>query len=280
VSPKLPGPRIRRRIGWELVVCGWRGHALEGTDAAKLRPQDAVIAREYDGYRWYRCLRCDAWVSLPRPTEPAREYPPARDEIVIPVRGQALRDRIVLRLIAIDRAFHFVILSLLGVVVLILAANNKAAKGDFERVLTALQGGVAGGPVQTTGHVGILGELDKLFSLKAHTLYLVGIALLVYAVLEGIEAVGLWLAKRWAEYLTFVVTALLLPLEVYEIIHRVSVLKLIGFAINLAIVVYLVYDKRLFGLRGGGAVDEERRRAGMTWEAIESTTPPWQEAGG
>jgi hypothetical protein len=190
VSPSLPGPRIRRRIGWELVVCGWRGHALAGTDAARLRPQDAVVAREYDGYRWYRCLRCDAWVSLPPPTEPAREYPPDRDEIVIPVRGQALRDRIVLRLIAIDRAFHFLILSLLGVVVLILAANNKAAKGDFERVLTALQGGVAGGPVQTTGHVGILGELDKLFSLKAHTLYLVGIALLVYAVLEGIEALG------------------------------------------------------------------------------------------
>ena len=280
MSPSLPGPRIRRRVGWELVVCGWRGHALVGTDAAKLRPQDVVIAREYDGYRWYRCLRCDAWIPLPAPAAPARQHPPDRDQIEIPVRGQALRDRIVLRLIAVDRALHFVILSLLGIAVLILAANNKAAKGDFERVLTALQGGVAGGPVQTTGHVGILGELDKLFSLKAHTLYLVGIALLVYAVLEGIEAVGLWLVKRWAEYLTFISTSLLLPLEVYEIIHRVSVLKLIGFAINLAIVFYLVFDKRLFGLRGGGAVDEERRRAGMTWEAIESTTPPGQAAGG
>jgi uncharacterized membrane protein (DUF2068 family) len=280
VSPQLPGPRIRRRIGWELVVCGWRGHALLGTDAAELRAEDAVIAREYDGYRWYRCLRCDAWIPLPPPAEPAREHPPDRDQIEIPVRGQALRDRIVLRLIAVDRAFHFLILSLLGVVVLILAANQKAARGDFERVLTALQGGVAGGPVQTTGHVGILGELDKLFSLKAHTLYVVGVALLVYAVLEGTEAVGLWLAKRWAEYLTFIATSILLPLEVYEIVHRVSVLKVIGFVINLAIVIYLLLDKRLFGLRGGGAVDEERRKAGMTWEAIESTTPRWRGAGG
>jgi uncharacterized membrane protein (DUF2068 family) len=274
VSPALTIPRIRRRIGWELIVCGWRGHALTGTDAEQIRDQDAVLVREYDGYRWYRCLRCDTWVPLPPPTEPARRHPPDRDEIEIPARGQALRDKIVLRLIAVDRAFHFLILTLLGGGVLILSANEKAARGTFNRVLTAIQGGVAGGPVQTTRHVGILGELDKLFSLRAHTLALFGIAALAYALLEGIEAVGLWFAKRWAEYLTFIATALLLPLEVFEIVHRVSALKVIGFAVNLAIVVYLVYAKRLFGVRGGGAVDEARREAAMSWGEIESTTPP------
>jgi uncharacterized membrane protein (DUF2068 family) len=280
VSPRLPGPRIRRRIGWELVVCGWEGHVLIGTDAAELRSEDALFAREYDGHRWYRCLRCDSWVPLPPPVEPVREHPPDRDEIEIPVRGQALRDRIVLRLIAVDRAFHFLVLSLLGIVVLILAANQRTAHGDFERVLAALQGGVAGGPVQTRGRVGILGELDKLFSLRAHTLYVVGIAVLALAALEGVEAVGLWLGKRWAEYLTFLATTLLLPLEVYEIVHRVSVLKVIGFAINLAIVIYLIYAKRLFGVRGGGAVDEARREASMSWPEIESTTPAVRAAGG
>ena len=274
----LPGPRIRRRIGWELVVCGWKGHVLIGTDAGELRPQDGLLAREYDGHRWYRCLRCDSWIPLPVPVEPVREHPPDRDEVEIPARGQALRDRIVLRLIAIDRAFHFVVLALLGIVVLILAANQKSAYGEFERVLTAIQGGAGGGPIRTTGHVGILGELDKLFSLRSRTLYAVGIGLLGYALLEGIEAVGLWYAKRWAEYLTFIATALLLPFEIYEIVHRVSALKLIGFAINLAIVIYLVYAKRLFGVRGGGAVDEARRAASMSWEEIESTTPPGPEA--
>jgi uncharacterized membrane protein (DUF2068 family) len=275
VSRRLPGPRIRRRIGWELIVCGWKGHVLVGTDAAEADAEDALLVREYDGYRWYRCLRCDTWVPLPRPVEPRRERPPGREEIEIPARGQALRDKIVLRLIAIDRAFHFVVLTLLGVVVLILAANEKAARGTFERVLAALQGGV----VQTRGHVGILGELDKLFSLQAHTLHVVGAALLAYALLEGIEAVGLWYAKRWAEYLTFIATTLLLPLEIYEIVHRVSALKVIGFAINLAIVIYLVYAKRLFGVRGGGAVDEARRAASMSWPELESTTPPGPGAG-
>jgi uncharacterized membrane protein (DUF2068 family) len=266
--------RHRPKIAWELVVCGLRGHVLLGTDAAELRPQDWIFAREVDGARWYRCLRCDCWTVLPPPATPLREHPPDRDEIEIPTRGQALRDKIVLRLIAVDRMVHFLILGILGTVVLVLAGNEKAARGEFDRVLTAIQGGVAGGPVQTKDHVGIIGELDKLFSLRAHTLYVVGIALLAYGLLEGVEAVGLWLTKRWAEYLTFVATTILLPLEVYEIVSRVSVLKIIGFLINLAVVIYLIWAKRLFGLRGGGRVDEQRRAADMSWEAIERATPP------
>jgi uncharacterized membrane protein (DUF2068 family) len=264
-------------IVWELVVCGRRGHVLVGTDAAELRPEDALFAREHGGLRWHRCLRCDSWLPQSAPASPGSQHPPNRDQIEIPTRGKALRDKIVLRLIAVDRMLHFVILGVLGVVVLILSAHEKTARGEFDRVLTALQGGVAGGPVQTTGHVGILGEFDKLLSLRAHTLRDVGIVLLLYAVLEGVEGIGLWLLKRWAEYLTFLSTTLLLPLEVYEIVHRVSVLKVIGFLINLAIIVYLVYAKRLFGVRGGGAVDEQQRATDMSWSAIERATPMVEE---
>src|SRR5207253_1407318 len=110
--------------------------------------------------------------------------------------------------------------------------------------------------------------------LRSGALREVGAALLGYGVLEGIEAVGLWFTKRWAEYLTFVATTLLLPLEIYELTTRVSLLKAIGFIINLAVVIYLLYAKRLFGLRGGGAVDEELRARDTSWEAIERTTPP------
>jgi uncharacterized membrane protein (DUF2068 family) len=269
-----PQPRPRRKIDWELVVCGFRGHALVGTDAAELRPQDAVVAREYGGLRWYRCLRCDSWVALAPPEVPGRIHPPDRDEIAVPPRGKALRDKVVLRLIAIDRAFHFVILCMLGVAVLAFAANRTSLKDSFYRVLTALQGGVAGGPVQSTGHVGILHELDRLFTLRAGTLREVGIALLAYGVLEGIEGVGLWFTKRWAEYLTFLATTILLPLEIYELVHRATALKIIGFIINLAIVVYLLFAKRLFGIRGGGALDEAERARDVSWEAIERATPP------
>ncbi len=255
-------------------MCGKRGHELIGTDAGELRAEDSHLARDAGAHRWHRCLRCDSWVAVPAPVTPARSHPPSRDEIVVPLRGKALRDKIVLRLIALDRAFHFVVLALLGVAVLLVAANQKALRGDYYRVLAALQQGVAGGPVQQSGHVGILHELDRLFTLRSGTITEVGIAVLVFAALELVEAVGLWMMKRWAEYLTFISTAALLPLEVYEIVHKGTVLKVTGFVINVAVVVYLLYAKRLFGMRGGGAADERERAEHVSWEAIERATPP------
>ena len=236
--------------------------------------QDSVIAREEHGVRWYRCLRCDSWLALEPPATPARPHPPERDEIEIPLRGKALRDKIVLRLIAIDRAFHFLILMLLGIAVLLFAANEKSLRNAYYKMLTDLQGGVAGGPVQTSGHVGILHELDKLFSLRPGRCARSGSRCSPTACSRGSRRSGLWFTKRWAEYLTFLATTILLPLEIYEIIHRRSALKIIGFLINLAVVIYLLYAKRLFGLRGGGEVDEELRARDMSWEAIERSTPP------
>lgn len=254
-------------------MCGVRGHNLVGTDAAELRSQDSLLARDRGELRWHRCLRCDSWLALPAPQAPTREHPPDRDDITVPLRGKALRDRIVLRLIAVDRALHFLILGLLGVGVLAFAAHRQSLRNTFYRVLTDLQGGVAGSPVQNSGHVGILRDLDRLFSLRAGTLREVGIALVAYALLEGLEAVGLWLAKRWAEYLTFLATSILLPLEIYELAHHATALKIIGFIINLAVVVYLLFAKRLFGLRGGGAAEHAERALEMSWETIERATP-------
>jgi uncharacterized membrane protein (DUF2068 family) len=275
-----PPPRRRRQIDWELIACGLQGHALVGTDAAALRPQDDLVARDQGGARWHRCLRCDSWVALPPPADPSAEHPPEREEIKVPLRGKALRDRVVLRLIAVDRAFHFLVLVLLGIAVLLFAAHETSLRSAYYNILSDLQRGVGGGPVQNSGHVGILHELDRLFSLRAGRLREVGGALLAYGVLEGVEAVGLWFTRRWAEYLTFVSTTVLLPLEIYEIVNRVSVLKIIGFLINVAVVAYLLYAKRLFGLRGGGAVDEELRARAMDWKTIERATPPAVDAVG
>jgi uncharacterized membrane protein (DUF2068 family) len=271
-TPGTQQPRRRRQIDWELITCGVRGHVLVGTDAAELGPQDAIFARTAGDARWHRCLRCDAWLALAAPLAPTRQRPPDRAHIHLPLRGRPLRDRIVLRLIAIDRAFHFLILTLLGVGVLAFEADRAGLRAPFYRVLTDIQGGVAGGPVQNTGHVGILRDLDKLFSLRSGTLEEIGIALLAYGLLEAVEAIGLWLGKRWAEYLTFLATSILLPLEVYEIVHGGTVLKIVGFAINLAVVIYLLYAKRLFGLRGGGAAEAARRRDELGWQAIELAT--------
>jgi len=277
-APGTQRPRRRRHVDCELIVCGMRGHLLIGLDAQTPRPQDAPLVRDDGDVRWHRCLRCDSWLALARPEPGARPHPPEREEIDLPLRGKALRDKIILRLIAVDRALHFVVLALLGAAVLLFASDRSSVKAAFYRVLTAIQGGVAGGPIQTTGHVGILHELDKLFTLRTATLQAAGLALLVYALLEGVEAVGLWYARRWAEYLTFLATTILLPLEIYEIIHKGTLLKVIGFIVNLAVVIYLLYKKRLFGLRGGAGAEAAERAADGGWPAIERATPGTPQA--
>jgi uncharacterized membrane protein (DUF2068 family) len=264
--------RFVPRLHWELLVCGLVGHELVGLDAAEVREADALFAREMGGVRWHRCLRCDSWLPFPPPAAAAAasEHPPDRDDIALPLRGRPLRDKIVLRVIAVDRAFHFLVLGLLGLAILVFAAHRESFRARFYRVITDLQGGVAGsGRV----HHGLLGEIDKAFTLQSSRLHLFAAIILVYAAVEGIEAFGLWWQRRWAEYLTFLVTASLLPLEVYEIANRLSPLKILTFLINVAVVVYLLYAKRLFGLRGGAAAEEEIRAADVGWPALERTAP-------
>jgi uncharacterized membrane protein (DUF2068 family) len=72
------------------------------------------------------------------------------------------------------------------------------------------------------------------------------IAAILYAALESTEGVGLAFRRRWAEYLTVIATAVLIPFEVNELLHRVTVLRVLALAVNVAIVVYLAWRKRLF----------------------------------
>ena len=91
--------------------------------------------------------------------------------------------------------------------------------------------------------------------------------------LEAVEGLGLWWQKRWAEYLTFVATTLLLPLEVYELAARVSVFKVTALIVNIAVVVYLLFAKRLFGLRGGSEAERRVRARELGWGALERSEP-------
>lgn len=262
----------RPTLHYELIGCGLKGHELLGTDVARIRPADELVVREPgDGLRWHRCLRCDSWIPLPPPTAPTAEHLPERSSIELPLRGRPLRDRYVLRLIALDRLLHFVVLGALAAVLFLFIAKRQAYSDTFYRVLDAVQGAL-GGPDGFRGG-GIVRELQRAFSARSSTLYLVGLALAGYAVLEGIEAVGLWLAKRWAEYLTFVATALLLIPEVYELTGRITVTKVLTLAINLAVLAYLLFAKRLFGVRGGGRVEELARERDTGWPALERSGP-------
>ena len=63
----------------------------------------------------------------------------------------------------------------------------------------------------------------------------------VYGGVFLVEAIGLWKRKRWAEYLTTIMTASLLPFEVVALAHRVTFERGLALALNVAIVAYLVF---------------------------------------
>ena len=125
----------------------------------------------------------------------------------------------------------------------------------------------------TNSRRGIVHDLRTLFAVSITNLYLAGAAIAAYAVLEGVEAVGLWFAQRWAEYLTFVATIVFLPYEIDELIKSVTALKLVALIINLAVAAYLLYAKRLFGVHGGGRAERAEREVDTGWTAIERATP-------
>jgi len=80
--------------------------------------------------------------------------------------------------------------------------------------------------------------------LKPSRIDALGWVTLAYAAVFAIEGVGLWLRKRWAEWLTTVITASLIPLELYELVVRPNWSKATVLVLNLAIVWYLIIQLR------------------------------------
>jgi len=54
------------------------------------------------------------------------------------------------------------------------------------------------------------------------------------------------LPRAWGWYLTVVATGILIPYEAYEVIARPTLFKVGALLLNLAVVGYLAYRKRLF----------------------------------
>jgi uncharacterized membrane protein (DUF2068 family) len=88
--------------------------------------------------------------------------------------------------------------------------------------------------------------LAKLSIVDDRRLKELSIGTFFYSAIFLTEGVGLAMAKRWAEYLTIISTASLLPLEIYEIAKHASVGKVLALVINLAVVAYLISELRRF----------------------------------
>jgi len=111
--------------------------------------------------------------------------------------------------------------------------------------------------------------LQHALTLSHRTVTVLAVGAVVYTLLEVAEGVGLWLARRWGEYLAMVATSLGLPLEIYDLTRKVSATALVLLGLNLVLVLYLVITKRLFGVRGGKAAYDARLRSESVIESAQ-----------
>lgn len=235
----------------ETFVCSFRRHELPAAEVARLRPEDAGLGIDLpDGRRLARCTRCDVWVEVPRPANPASETLPPLHRIPVPVRGRPLRDSLVLRLIAVNRGIHAVIFGLLAIALIYLDLHLGGVQSGAARLLDAVRSALSN-TGQDPSRDFVARQLTKVLNLHQNTIVVLAGTAVAYSVVEGVEAVGLWRERRWAEYLTAVATAGFLPFEIKALTDRVTVLRIVALVLNVAILLYLLWAKRLFGLNGG-----------------------------
>jgi len=82
--------------------------------------------------------------------------------------------------------------------------------------------------------------LDKASLLNDRRLHEISLFLFGYAALGVVEGLGLMLEKVWAEYFTSLITASFLPIEIFELVHKVTWLRISLLVLNLAVLAYLV----------------------------------------
>jgi uncharacterized membrane protein (DUF2068 family) len=244
-------------VDWSTLACGRGGHKTFAPAEPELAAQ---MGAQLPGGPAWQCLRCGAYV----PGPPALSGPAATAPVV--PRGKEIRSKLILRLFAIERCLRAIAAGIAAVLLWEFRHSKVSIEQKFDRELPVIRGlfRQLGYNIDNSKLVGLL---HHALTLSSKTLTLLAVGLALYAIIEVVEAVGLWLARRWGEYFAMVATSLGLPLEIYELAKKVTVTALVLFAINLALVLYLVITKRLFGVRGGKAAYDARLRSESVLEA-------------
>ena len=86
--------------------------------------------------------------------------------------------------------------------------------------------------------------LEKLANVDPHKLRALSLGTFVYSALFLTEGAGLFLRKRWAEFLTVISTAGLIPPEIYELFHHPTFTRALLLLVNIAVVAYLIFEIR------------------------------------
>lgn len=108
--------------------------------------------------------------------------------------------------------------------------------------------------------------IQRVCEIPQDKIWQLGAVSFIYAALFAIEGIGLWFAKRWAEWFTVIITGSLIPFELYESVNRPTAIRITVFVINIAVVAYLihriVYEPRSHRQKGSSEYIETSGAAG------------------
>lgn len=238
-----------RNFDWSVRSCGVKGHITYRPDESGLA--ERLRASTVAGEAW-RCLRCGSYVpGAPHGSGPAQDAP-------LVLRGRALKDAFILRLLAAERFIRGLLLVALAYGIHRFNGSRDSLRKVFDEFLPSLTpvANKLGIDLQSTGPVRFI---DKALHAGHGRLTLVAVGVLAYGGLQLLEGVGLWMMKRWGEYVAVIGTSAFIPLEIYELLEKVTWLRVAAFVVNVVAVIYLVTSKRLFAVRGGHAAFEAER---------------------
>jgi uncharacterized membrane protein (DUF2068 family) len=238
-------------MDWSLVGCARKGHVTYEPSEPELR--ERLVTQTAAGPAW-RCLRCGAFATDgPHGSGPATEAP-------LVLRGGELRSELLLRLFSVERFLRFLVLGAAAYGVWRFRYDKAGVQRAFNDALPVIRDLYRGLGFDVT-HSKLLGLIQHSFTLNPRTLLYLAAGLALYAIIELVEAVGLWRGRRWGEYFAMVATSVFLPYEIYDLTVKITWLRVAAFTVNLLLVVYLVWTKRLFGARGGKRAYDARLRA-------------------
>jgi uncharacterized membrane protein (DUF2068 family) len=239
-------------MDWSLLACGQSGHVTYAPTEPAVRRR--LSARADSGGEAWRCLRCGAFIS----GEPGGSGPAAQAPLVR--RDKEVRSAIILRVFAVERFLRALAVAVLAFAVWRFEYARESIEQAYQRELPLLRT-LTGQLGFNIDHSKLVGLFNRALQLSPGTIKLLAILLICYAAIEIVEGFGLWQGRRWGEYFAMVATSLGLPYEIYDLATKFGVTALVLFLINLALVVYLVVSKRLFGLRGGKRAYDARLRS-------------------
>jgi uncharacterized membrane protein (DUF2068 family) len=127
---------------------------------------------------------------------------------------------------------------LLGVALGAIGLVHRGVTDASSRLLAAFSSGTERRVTQSV--------ISRLSGMSPRRIEALGIGAFLYALLFLIEAAGLWLQKRWAEYLTSIATGSFIPFEIYELVQAVTAARIATLAANSAVVIYLIVRLRRY----------------------------------